>query len=154
MRERWCDLTDTTKDERFLKSAIALSKIWSKDVSTKVCALAVGDTPNLVAFGYNGFPPGIEDTPDRLGDRPTKYSLTLHAEVNALHNATFPIRTLYVTHCPCQNCALHIIAQRTIRRVVFAMTDDVGFDSRWRESSGAAVDLFSEAGIQIVGITV
>lgn len=147
-------MIDITKDVRFLKSAIALSAIWSKDVSTKVCALAVGETPNLVAFGYNGFPPGIKDTDERLNDRPTKYSLTLHAEVNALHNATFPVRTLYVTHCPCQNCALHIIAQRTIKRVVYPMNDDADFHSRWLESTSAAFSLFHEAGIQIIGVTV
>lgn len=75
-----------------------MARIWSKDPSSQVAAIAVGDTPNQVAWGYNGFPPGIADTHERLTDRDTKYRLTRHAEPNALSNAWFPVRTLYVTH--------------------------------------------------------
>lgn len=135
------------KDVRFLRSAQAVANIWSKDPSTKVGAMAVGVTPNLVAFGYNGFPPGIDDTPGRQQDRETKLRLTLHAEVNALANATFPVHTIYVTHCPCENCALHILAARTIKRVVYRRNDE--FETRWGDSLRVSLSLLAEGGVEV-----
>lgn len=137
------------KDIRFLKSAVKIAAIWSKDPSTKVGAMAVGATPNLVAFGYNGFPPGIDDD-WRLHNRETKLKLTLHAEVNALANATFPVHTLYVTHFPCENCALHILAARTVRRVVFRRDDEFE-NGRWIDSLRASLAILREAGIEVEG---
>lgn len=140
-----------SKDQRFLRSALAIAEIWSKDPSTKVGAMAVGVTPNLVAFGYNGFPPGVADDPDSLLDRGTKLRLTLHAEVNALANATFPVHTIYVTHCPCENCALHILAARTVRRVVYLKNPQ--FELRWGQSNTGAKDLLIGADIEVVALT-
>ena len=140
----------TNKDRRFLETARALAKIWSKDPSSQVCAIAVGATPNLVAWGYNGFPPGIEDTDDRLNNRDLKYALTRHAEPNALANATFPVETLYVTHHPCAKCAIDILAYRSVKRVVYVL--NLAFQERWADSIGAARDLFLEAGVLIEGV--
>jgi dCMP deaminase len=140
----------TTRDERFMQSAEAWAGIWSKDPSTKVGACAVGDTPNLVAFGYNGFPPGIADTPERLADRDTRLALTIHAEPNALANATFPVRTLYVTRHPCERCALVIASCRTVRRVVYRRNE--AFEARWAESAERARSYLEEAGIKLEGI--
>lgn len=138
-------------DLKFLETAHALAKIWSKDGSTKVAAVAVGARRNQVAFGYNGLPPGIADTPERLGHRPTKLRLTLHAETNALANAEFDVHTLYVTHPPCANCALHILASRTVKRVVYWDSKDLN-DERWGESLALARSLLAEGGLELVGV--
>lgn len=140
-----------SKDIRFLRSTLALADIWSKDPSSKVCAIAVGDTPNLVAWGYNGFPPGIADTADRLADRTVKLALTLHAEENALANATFPVRELFVTHHPCgEKCAPRILAARSVERIVYRIDD--AFEARWQDSLAQARALFAEAGVEIEGV--
>ena len=141
---------DISKDVRFLQTALAVARIWSKDPSSQVAAIAVGDTPNQVAWGYNGFPPGIADTHERLTDRDTKYRLTRHAEPNALSNAWFPVRTLYVTHHPCADCVIDILAARTVKRVVFVFNES--FEERWHESLKVARALFSEGGISIEGV--
>lgn len=141
----------TQTDRKFMATALALAQIWSKDVSTRVAAVAVGASKNQVAWGYNGLPPGIADTPERLNDRETKLALTLHAEVNALANAPFQVRTLYVTHHPCAHCVLHILAARSVRRVVYHATPE--FEARWGESMDKARDLLEEAGIQLEGFT-
>ena len=138
-----------TIDTRFLRTAQAIAQIWSKD-STKVGAVAVGEHRNQVAFGFNGFPPGVEDTPERLLNRDSKLSLTLHAEVNALSNAPFAVRTLYVTHHPCANCVLHILAARTVGRVVYVTNDDLS--DRWAESIATARVLLEGAGVELVGV--
>ena len=113
--------------------------------------MAVGDSPNQVAFGYNGLPPGLADTPERLNDRDTKLRLTRHAEPNAISNATFPVSTLYVTRHPCDRCAIEILAARTIRRVVYVRHED--FETRWAQSCAEARALLEEGGVVLEGVT-
>ena len=137
-------------DSKFLHTAIALAAIWSKD-TTKVAAVAVGEMRNQVAWGYNGFPPGVVDSPERIADRTVKLSLTLHAEVNALANARFDVHTLYVTHPPCTNCALHILSRRTVKRVVYWDNDDLDM-TRWGESLAQARAVLAEGGVELVGV--
>lgn len=139
-----------TKNIRFLKSALALADIWSKDPSTRVCAIAVGETPNLVAWGYNGFPPGIKDTAERLQDRDQKLALTIHAEENALSNAAFPVRTLYVTRHPCADCALRILAARTVKMVVYIEWPE--FEVRWADSIAESRARLDEGGVRLHGM--
>lgn len=138
-------------DLKFLQTASYLAQVWSKDVSTKVAAVAVGHQRNLVAFGYNGFPPGIEDTSGRLIDKGIKLRLTLHAEVNALANAKFDVHTLYVTHPPCGNCALHILSRRTVQRVVYWQNCDLDLN-RWGDSLALARSLLAEGGVALEGV--
>lgn len=140
----------TETDKKFLMLAQSVASIFSKDPSTKVGAVAVGAMRNQVAFGYNGLPPGLADIPERLENRNAKLLLTLHAEENALANAMFPVHTLYVTHHPCEGCALRILAKRTVERVVFCIDDE--FDSRWSDRIIAAKRIFAEAGIEVYGV--
>lgn len=131
---------------KFLRLASAVALIFSKDPSTKVGAIAVGEHNNQVAFGFNGLPPGLADTPERLGNREEKYKLTLHAEENALANATFPVHGLYITHPPCHACALRILAARTVRHVSWQRST-TDFGDRWKESCNTAISILHEAGI-------
>jgi len=119
---------------------------WSKDPSTKVGAVAVGETPNLISVGYNGHPPGVADTHERLCNREVKVKTVLHAETNALLNAQFrPVR-LYCTHPPCIRCAAQILAYRSVEQVItFAPTED--FLSRWGQDFLESKGLLAEAGV-------
>lgn len=118
----------------------------SKDPSTKVGCVIVRADGTLASAGVNGFPRGIADTPERLNDRPVKYGLTIHAELNALHFATENLTgaRLYATFAPCESCALHII-QRGISEVYYPETHD---NSRWLDSQERALALFAEAGVK------
>lgn len=138
-----------SRDLRFLATAWRLAEVWSKDPSTRVASIVVGHEPNRVAWGYNGFPPGIEDTTDRLTNREWKNAHVLHAEQNAILNAVgFDPVTIYCTHFPCaERCALQIIGRRTIRRVVSIQHGYGGFNSRWGASMEHSMELFREAGI-------
>ena len=73
-------------DSRFLELAKHISE-WSKDPSTKVGCVVVGEDREVRSTGFNGFPRGIEDDPTRLGDRDQKYPLICHAEENAIMHA-------------------------------------------------------------------
>ena len=120
---------------------------WSKDPSTQVGAVIVRPDKTIASVGFNGFPRGVDDTPGRLTDRPTKYAMTLHAEANAIVSAREPVGgyTLYVSPLhPCSNCAALII-QAGISRVV-TRTDDL---ERWAESFALARQMFQEAGVRL-----
>lgn len=92
---------------------------WSYDPSTKVGAVIVDDKNRVVSLGYNGFPRGIKDLPERYNDRELKLLFVCHAERNALDNAPHSVEgcTMYVPLMPCNECAKSII-QNGIRKVV------------------------------------
>ena len=138
-------------DERYFNIAEETAS-WSKDPSTVIGAVIVGDKGQIKSQGYNGFPRGIDDTPERYNDRPTKYKYVIHAELNAvynaLHNGTSVLGdTIYVTGLPvCHECAKAII-QVGIKKVVYdtPITDQVG----WSDSGKLALEMFEEANINV-----
>ena len=133
--------------ERYLDLA-RLVATWSKDPSTQVGAVLVGRDRRQIALGYNGFPPGIADTADRLADKVRKYQLTQHAERNVLDNAQFDPEggLLVVTFHPCVECAKSIVSKR-IGTVMCPKPSD---REPWKTSAAVACELFSEAGVKVV----
>jgi dCMP deaminase len=138
MKNKW--------DLRFLDLAKLVGS-WSKDPSTQVGAVIVDDDHVVVSLGYNGFPRGVEDTPERLFDREKKYEIIVHAEANALAFATRPVKgcTLYTWPFePCSRCA-GLIIQSGIKRVVSVIQED----SRWKKNFNISRKIFSEARVKI-----
>lgn len=131
-------------DERFLGLAQHVAS-WSKDPRTKVGAVLVNETKQVLSVGYNGFPRGVFDMPNRYEDRPTKLMYVAHAERNALDNCFTDTRgsTLYVTLPPCNECVKSII-QKGVKRIV-SLTSD----SRPQDNSDVAMQMLVEAGVQI-----
>lgn len=127
-------------DRRFLEQAKLVST-YSKDPSTRVGSVIVDPRRVPVSSGYNGFPRGIEDSVERLNDRETKYTYTIHAETNAVYNAawngTSPYGgTIYVWGLPiCHECTKAVI-QSGISRVVIMHPRDVSpvWEERWNTS--------------------
>ena len=110
-------------DEYFMGVAM-LSALRSKDPSTKVGACIVNVNKRIVGIGYNGLPCGCDDDEfpwERTGGfLDTKYAYVVHAELNAILNATTSLAgcTLYVTLFPCNECMKSII-QSGIKEVVY-----------------------------------
>ena len=121
---------------------------WSKDPRRKVGAIVVGSDGQILSQGFNGFPRGIKDNPERLNNRERKYELMVHGEMNAIYNATLngvslKDATLYVYGLPtCNECAKGII-QVGIKKVVAMRPKD--YSGRWDESIKSASALFDEA---------
>ena len=134
-------------DRRFLALAEFISK-WSKDPSTQVGAVVTHTkSRRIVSTGFNGFPAGVADLPERLLDRETKYEMIVHAEQNALTFAGSRAEgcTLYVVPlAPCARCAALII-QAGIARVVSPPPDFK--HPRWGKTARIARAMFKEAGI-------
>lgn len=139
-----------TWDVRFLRLAQHVAG-WSKDPSTKVGAVIVGDRNRIVSIGYNGFPRGIIDHPHRLNDRPTKYKLIAHAERNAMDNAETCLVgcTLYATLVPCSECAKSIIQRGIIRIVAPKMDMDKERMRTWYEDFKVSAIMFAEGGVSV-----
>ena len=139
----------TDWDQRYLDLAQHISS-WSKDPSRKIGAVVVSDTGQILSVGYNGFPRGIKDD-ERLNFREEKYALVVHAEMNAIYNATLngiSLRgsNLYVWGLPvCSDCARGVI-QVGIKRVIMnEPTEAIGhWDDHWLKTKS----MFDETGIE------
>lgn len=122
----------------------------SKDPSTQVGAVIVLDR-NILSTGYNGFPRGVNDNILERYERPEKYMWTVHAEENAILNASrngtaLKGASLYVTPMPpCTNCAKAII-QSGIKEVVVEETIK---NLRWLEDFEKAKMIFEAAKILV-----
>ena len=96
---------------RFMDMAKMVAS-WSKDPSTKTGAVIVSPDKRKTQVGYNGFPQGIEDSPELLGNREEKYKRIIHCEMNAILSASFDLQdcTLYTwPFASCERCAVHVI---------------------------------------------
>tara|TARA_B100000959_G_C14883777_1_gene583702 strand:- start:41 stop:484 length:444 start_codon:yes stop_codon:yes gene_type:complete len=136
--------------QRFLSLADSIAT-WSKDPSRGVGAVIVSPMRQVLATGYNGLPRGFEDHDERL-QRPVKYDLIVHAEMNAIiqcaRNGVSPVgATIYSSFSPCIHCSL-AIAQAGITKVVTKQID--ADDEHWNESIGKSALLFEEVGIEYI----
>ena len=120
-------------DQYFMGVAILSSK-RSKDPSTQVGACIVNKDKRIVGIGYNGFPIGIDDDVFPWGKKGdyvnTKYPYVVHAEPNAILNATTSLKdcTIYVTLFPCCECA-KLIIQSGIKEIVYISDKNASDDT-------------------------
>jgi len=137
-------------DLRFIDLAIHISE-WSKDPSTKVGCVIVGEDREIRSTGFNGFPRGINDTSERLEDRNQKYPMICHAEENAImHAARIGVSlkgtTAYVTWPPCSRCSRSLI-QAGVSEVIYP--SNVQIPDRWQSDFKIASEMMNEAGIVV-----
>ena len=136
-------------DIRYLQLAQEVAS-WSKDPSTQIGAIAVGNKGQVLSQGYNGFPRGIIDKDEYYIHRETKYKYVVHAEMNVIYNATYNCvsldgATLYVTGLPvCSDCAKGVI-QVGIQRVVMK---EQNVPLKWIDSWKTTAGMFEQANIK------
>jgi dCMP deaminase len=124
----------------------------SKDPSTKVGAVIFDSLGRVVSVGFNGFPMGVADLPQRLAKRDIKYRMMRHAEDNALAFANRDLDgcTIVITHPPCAQCAGSIV-QHGLSKVIYPTPSNEMFD-RWIEDFIVSDVMFQEAGVEVVEI--
>ena len=105
-------------DEYFMSMAL-LTSTRSMDGSNKQGCVIVDKNKKVLSLGYNGPPKGSLDKEIPITQRPYKYLLMEHAELNALNNRQLGVEgsTIYVTSMPCVNC-MRSILQAGITRVI------------------------------------
>ena len=132
---------------RFLALAAHVAT-WSRDPDKKVGSVVVRPDKTIATMGFNGFPRGVDDLPERLGNRDLKLEMVVHAEMNAILHAREPLHgyTLYVwPFHPCTRCAAAII-QAGIRHVVTVPWKKT---TKWAANIDLASTMLKEAGIDI-----
>lgn len=135
-------------DIRYMNLAKTVAS-WSKDPSSKLGAVAVSKNGIVLSQGYNGLPRKIKDTHFRLYDKPTKYSMVVHAEMNMIFNAGFngvklDNSTIYVYGLPvCNECAKGIIQSGITRVVIHSIKND----AKWDDLFKLTKEMFIEANI-------
>lgn len=106
----------------------------------------------IVAVGYNGMPRGCDDAVFPWGrdgaPLESKYLYVVHAELNAILNATSDLRgaTLYTSLFPCNECCKAVI-QSGISRIVYisdkhSESDAVIAAKRMLDSAGVIYSRF------------
>lgn len=151
-------LDKLTDNSKWQKRGIALAReaaTWSKDPKCQVGACVAPLSFRQFSLGFNGFPEGIKDTPERLGDKVLKNQLMRHAEANALTNAPFDTQycALFVTRSPCVRCVIDHIIPSGIMQVFI----DKRFEEYDRQSSRfndlqTALSYLKEAHIKVTFI--
>ncbi len=137
---------------RFLSTAKHYST-FSCDPSTKVGAVAVRDN-RVVSAGWNGYPRGFDDSPQRYADRTLKYQFVVHAEKNCIYNAAREGISLVGTEMfvsgmiVCSLCALGI-AQAGVKAVHMAMPSAKDYE-RWKDEFAKAIYIFDKSWIEYV----
>jgi dCMP deaminase len=88
----------------------------SKDDSTQVGAVLVGEGNRILSTGFNGPPPQLDDNEIPWDKRPDKYAYIIHADENAMlfaleaHGGKPLIgSTMFLTAMPCTECVLRMI---------------------------------------------
>lgn len=102
----------------FLTMARAVAE-GSKDPSSKVGCVIVDQENRVISTGYNGMVQGSLE--EKLTyERPLKYHVILHAEMNAVIFAKRGLSqcVAYVTHGPCDTC-LKLMLQAGIREIYY-----------------------------------
>jgi len=139
-------------DDYFMNMAYLVA-MKSKDASTHIGAVVVGEDNEVRSVGYNSYPRGINDFKDERQVRPEKYFWMEHAERNSVYNATLCGTSLkgckvYTNGIPCADCARAII-QSGIKEVIIDKKWDDNNDDIWIENANRTKILFEEAGVSL-----
>ena len=143
-------------DQYFISMAY-LAALRSKDESTKIGAVIVGQEHQILSMGCNSFPRGIDDHKEERQVRPEKYFWIEHAERNSIFNAarsgiSVEGSTMYTNGTPCADCGRAII-QSGIREVVIHKqfeeidTKNPNEREKWVENARRTKEMFSETGL-------
>ena len=132
-------------DSRFMQLAEFVAT-WSKDPDVRVGAV-ISSGRRVVSMGFNGFPMGVADTPQRLADKSTKRSLIVHAESNALVFAgrLSECSVMHASRFPCTDCA-KLIIQSGIWRVT---SRPLPTEGHWAQDAQISLAMLTEAGVDV-----
>ena len=126
-------------DLRYMALAAHIAT-WSKDPSTKVGAVLVRPNNSVASTGYNGFPPGADDSPHLYLDRSYKYEHVVHAEINAVDFfmeisklTNLSGFTLYSSFPTCPDC-MEVLGPKGLSRIVQPSLKTEGRDDKWIEA--------------------
>lgn len=126
----------------------------SKDPSTKIGAVIVGQDHEILSTGYNGMPRGMDDDdPENYKKPEPKYAIFEHGERNSIFAAArngihLLGTTLYTQGVPCCDCARAVI-QAGIKRVVVYEQWNKNNAEKWAKSAEYSIKMFKNCGVRL-----
>lgn len=107
-----------SREEKYMGLAFWVAS-FSKDPNTQHGAVIISSDNVPIATGYNGPARGIKDSAISWA-RPDKYDYIVHAEENAIANASRSVNgaTVFVTGKPCAKCMLSMV-NHDIKEVIY-----------------------------------
>lgn len=137
------------RDRARLRSAMVWGFELSKDPNRRLGAILIHSDDRQSSLGYNGLATGIPDS-EKNWERPLKYELVIHAEMNALDNRSFPTigGSLFCLLKPCHTCLNRLINNK-VQRIVWLNTD-VDFKNNNEEIWNMLAFQFSDKGGQLI----
>lgn len=139
-------------DEYFM-SMVYLVASRSKDQSTHIGAVIVGEDNEIKSTGYNSFVRKLKDDVPERQEKPEKYFWFEHAERNAIYNATLIGTSLknckmYTNGIPCADCARAVI-QSGIKEIIVDKKWDSANPDIWLEHAERSLKMFEETGVKV-----
>ena len=133
----------------------------SHDLSTKNGGLIIDGKGDILGYGTNQIPCGLNVTEHRLTTRPDKYDWIAHAEFMAIVDSVgkgttyFGDKTLYAAWCACKTCGLSMSAFGVGKMIghlspILWDKERAKLDNNidWGKSIEIALDMFDEKGIE------
>lgn len=143
--------------ERFLALAARIAS-WSKDPELRSGAVVIGSRREILSAGYNGFPRGIADAPQRLADPDYRRRVSVGAEENTVGHAArigagLDGGVVFATHPPTARAARTLI-QAGLSAVVHAegIEGEKSPDEDLLRDRDAAHAMLHEAGLRVLSI--
>ena len=140
---------------QYFLSLAEVVKTKSKDESTQIGAVIVGEDHEIVSTGYNSFPRGIHDDILERQQRPEKYYWFEHAERNAIYNAArvgakLKGCVMYLScGMPCTDCTRAIINSGIKEVWCKNQKSSKTNPELWDAHAERSVEMFKEAGVCI-----
>lgn len=143
-------------NRRWIEHYLEICKItakMSRDDTTQVGAVIVGEDKEVLSTGFNGFPRGVDDNKLERYERPEKYTWFEHGERNAIYNAArtgarLKGTTLFINAPPCSHCARAII-QCGIVHIIYPTKHAFIGRKDWYADLLKAQAMLIEAGVAI-----
>lgn len=127
----------------------------SKDPSTKVGCVIVGQDNEVVSTGFNSFPRLLNDNIPERQVRPLKYSFIEHAERNAIANAarigaSTKDCKMYMLWYPCVEC-VRMVIQSGITEVILhkEFPGNANHVGHWEASMKIGFEMMQECGVNV-----
>jgi len=132
--------------------------LQSQDRSSRAGCFIVNtnlkNSDRLISIGYNKLSKGFDVNDDKNHERPFKYKIFLHAEINAITSAakmgvSILGATMYLNWFPCSNCALAIV-NSGISELHCDEEPDWTSNDHWIEDQALALDILKRGDVKIV----
>lgn len=126
----------------------------SDDRSSRAGCFITDKDGKILVIGYNKLSKGFDVDDDANHERPIKYKLFIHAEVNVITSAAMQgistlDATMYLNWFPCSNCALAIVNSGIVK-LHCDEEPDWNSNNHWLEDQKIALDILNKGDVKVV----